>query len=247
LKTRHGALDTGCKQIHQKRIEALQAFRVAMNGGREAQAVLGLTGRPFQEALAVNRGFDTSTLAPVLQRNGRAFAGALASPPLAPAAQRRLNRDVLFVCPLLGLLRPDDLVPDYRCPAGANVPPIGSLHHFWKGPVTAALNRVLKGAQVFSFLPARLGALWKPDGREAGITMLRFSRISGDRCVGETAAVPRLSAEALRFILESDARTPADVMRFKSTQGHAYSALQSAERDGVRCLNFVFDPSRNGS
>jgi cytoplasmic iron level regulating protein YaaA (DUF328/UPF0246 family) len=247
LKTRRGALARSFKQILGNRLEALQAFRVAMNGGREAHAILGLTGKPFQEALAVNRGLDTSCLATVIERNGHAFASALMEPALSAGAKRRLDHEVVFVCPLLGVLKPGDLVPDYRCPVGANLPKIGSLHRFWKTAVTSTLNRLLKGAQVYSFLPARLSALWKPDGREAGIVVLKFSRMANDRCVAETAAVPRLSGEALRFLLDHDSRAPADLLRFKSGQGHAYSAVHSDDRGRVRCLNFVYDPSRGAS
>jgi hypothetical protein len=226
-----------------KRTEALQAFQIAMNGGREAHAVLGLSGQPFQDALAINRGLTSCSLAPVLDRSPHAFTGALEKPKLSAGSERRLERDVLFVCPLLGLLRSDDLVPDYRCPVGAQLPKIGSLHRFWKATVTAALNRLLKGAQVFSFLPARLGALWEPDGREAGITILRFARKSGGRCVGETASVPRLSGEAVRHILETDVRSATEMTRFRSSQGHAYSAEHSENEAPMRSLTFVLDPS----
>jgi hypothetical protein len=247
LKSRRSALARSFKQIMDKRLEALQAFRVAMNGGREAHAILQLNGKPFQEALAVNRGLDTSSLATVIDRNGRAFASALFDPPLEAAAKRRLEHEVLFLCPLLGILRPGDLVPDYRCPVGANLPRIGSLHRFWKEPVTTTLNRLLKGAQVYSFLPARLSALWKPDGREAGIVVLKFSRMANDRCVAETAAVPRLSGEAVRFILDHEARAAGDLLRFKSCHGHAYSAIHSDDRGRVRCLNFVCDGARSAT
>jgi cytoplasmic iron level regulating protein YaaA (DUF328/UPF0246 family) len=234
----------GVKEMLPKRMEALDAFRAAMDAGREAQTILGLKGKPFQEALAINRAIGTSALAPVLERSCQAFATTLTDPPLAAGANRRLLRDVLFVCPLLGVLRPNDLVPDYRCPVGASLPRIGSLHRHWKHSVTATLNRLLKGAQVFSLLPARLNALWKPDGREAGIVVLRFSRMYRGRCIGETAGVPRLSGEALRFILERDVRTARDVMQFQSSHGHAYSAIQSVERERVQCLNFVLDRAR---
>jgi hypothetical protein len=243
----HSLLNGCLKPLMLKRVEALQAFRSAMNGGREAQAVLGLSGAPFQEALAINRGFECSCLAPVLERSPHAFVGALARPTLSAGARRKLERDVLFICPLLGLLRADDQVPDYRCPVGAHLPKIGSLHRFWKATVTASLHRLLKGAHVFSFLPARLGALWEPDGREASITVLRFSRLSGGRCVGETASVPRLSGEAVRYILETEARSATDVTRFKSSDGHAYSATQSEDEAPVRSLTFVLDPAASPS
>ena len=241
LKTRHGALNGCSKQILQKRLEVIQAFRVAMSGGREAQAILGLTGQPFQDALAINRAFESSFLAPVFERNGEAFAKALTAPALPTPARRRLTREVFFICPLLGVLRSDNLVPDYRCPVGAKLPRVGSLHRFWKVPVSATLWRTLKGAEVFSFLPARLSALWQPDGRERSITVIKFSRMSHGGCVGETAAVAKLSAEAVRYILEGDVRSADAMMKFRSSQGHSYSATQSRDQGRVRCLNFVLD------
>ena len=244
LETCRRARNGGFKEVCRTRTEALQAFRAAMNGGREAQSILGLKGRPFQEALAINRAIGTSALAPVLERNGRVFAQALLTPPLASAARLRLARSVLFVCPLMGVLRPGDRVPDYRCPAGAHLPRIGSLHRHWKGPLTATLNRLLKGALTFSLLPARLGALWKPDGRAAGIVVIKFSRLVKGRCVGETAGMPRLTGEILRFIIEREVRTACDVIQFRSSQGHEYSAVHSDETGGVRCLHFVVDPAR---
>jgi uncharacterized protein len=245
LKSREHVLTDCLKPIKQKRLDALDAFRDAMNGGGGAQSVLGLSGRPFQEAFAVNRAFDTSCLMPVLERNGRSFSSVFQAPPLGAAQRRRLEREVYFICPLLGVLRPGDLVPDYRVPAGANLPGVGSLHKFWKGAISDALNRVLKGAHVFSFLPARLSALWEPDGRAAGITVMRFARLSDQRALGETAAVPRLSAESVRFILDTDARSVAEVMRFRSSAGHAYSAVHSGNQAGVRCLNFVCNGAKS--
>jgi hypothetical protein len=243
FETRHGALNGSSKPMVLMQAEALQAFQNAMKAGREAQAVLGLSGQPFQEALAINRCVASTSLTSVLERCPHAFVAAVTKPPLSAAAGRKLHHDVLFVCPLLGLLRPDDQVPDYRCPAGAQLSRFGSLHRFWKAAVTAALNRILKGAQVFSFLPTRLGALWKPDGREAGITVVRFSRLSGSRCVAETASVPRLSGEAVRYILENDVRSGSDLVRFRSSNGHAYRASHSRDDGPVRHLNFVLDPA----
>ena len=138
-------------------------------------------------------------------------------------------------CPTTG-------VPSGRRPAEDRLaPPV------LEGAVTAALNRILKGAQVFSFLPARLSALWEPDGREAGISVLRFSRKSGERCLGETAAVPRLSARGAALHPRERGTRGADIVRFRSSHGHAYSAVHSEQRGAIRCLNFVLDQPQSAS
>ncbi len=207
--------------------------------GPQALKVLCLSGAPFQAALRINRDFDRCNLATALERNSASFCDVLAVDTLAAEARRRLERQLLFICPLLGLVGPSDLVPDYRCPIGARLPGVGSLHKFWKQPMTETLNRLCRDRIVVSFLPARLRALWEPDGRCLQIVTMRFYRHDSENVVGETAAVPRLTAEAVKFITEQDARTIADLTRFHSSDGHSYCAAHSETSDEVRHLSFV--------
>ncbi len=239
LQTHRNALKGRLRHIAKPRRSAIDAFRRAMNGGNQALKVLGLTGKPFQEALGINRCFDCSPMMPTIERHARAFADALLLEDLPADSRRRLERQLFFLCPLLGILSPRELLPDFRCPAGARLPVIGSLHRFWKPEITTTLNRLFRRKLVISFLPARLNALWKPDGAAASIAIVRFSRLSNKGCAGETAAVPGLTGEAVRFILENAVTSVADLVRFRSSSGHTYSAAHSDREGGVRHLTFV--------
>ncbi|HYC77484.1 MAG TPA: peroxide stress protein YaaA [Planctomycetota bacterium] len=227
------------KTIGAPRRAALDGFQKAMASGSDALKVLGLQGAAFREAYAVNRALERCNLATALERNNGAFADTLEPAALPPAAKTRLERAVLFVCPLLGVLAADDPIPDYRCPEGAKLPGIGSLHRHWKPEVTKLLNRLLKRKRVLSFLPTRLSALWAPDGGASEIVCVRFARYGGDRLTGETAATPGLVGEAVRYVIEKEVARPSELARFKSSLGHTYSAAHSETVGRLTVMRFV--------
>jgi cytoplasmic iron level regulating protein YaaA (DUF328/UPF0246 family) len=228
------------RTLSEARLAALDAFRAAMAQQATALKTLGMKDPAFREAYAINRALDRSRLATALERCNGTFAETLRPKELPEKLRRRLDARIMFVCPLLGVLAPCDRLPDYRCPEGAKLPGVGSLHKHWKPEVTAFLNRVLRGKHVISFLPTRLAALWEPDGRAASIASVRFGRKSEKRAVrGETAAAPGLVGEALRFVLEHDVETPAQFARFESSLGHAHAPSHDGKDGAVDVVWFV--------
>lgn len=239
LATRRPANLWKYRTLAEARAAALDAFRAAMAQSGTALKVLGLSGEAFRDAHAINRAFDRSKLATTLERSNGTFAESLMAAAMPAADRGRLVKSLLFVCPLFGVLGPDDLVPDYRCPEGAKLPGVGSLHKHWKPEVSKFFNRVLRGSHVLSFLPTRLSALWEPDGGAASVSAVAFARYVGDRLRGETAAAPGLAGEALRFVVERDVRTPQEFAKFRSSLGHTFSAAHSECDGAFRVMRFV--------
>jgi cytoplasmic iron level regulating protein YaaA (DUF328/UPF0246 family) len=239
LSTRRVADQWSFRTLAAPRTAALDGFREAMAQSAVALKVLKLTGKAFREAHAINRAFDRSRLASALERSNGTFAEALRTAELGQAEKKRLAAALLFVCPLFGVLSSEDMVPDFRCPEGAKLPRVGSLHKHWKPEVSKFFNRVLKGRHVLSFLPTRLAALWEPDGGAETIATVTFSRYAGEKLRGETAAAPGLVGEALRFVVDRDVRTPQDFAKFKSSLGHTFSASHSACEGAYRVMRFV--------
>jgi cytoplasmic iron level regulating protein YaaA (DUF328/UPF0246 family) len=54
---------------------------------------------------------------------------------------------------LLGLVRADDQVPDYRLKMGARLAPFGTMSKFWNEAITDALVAVVKKKTVIDLLP----------------------------------------------------------------------------------------------
>ncbi len=118
-------------------------------------------------ALATNVDVARSPTTPALRRyagivyEGLDYAGA------APAVQRAAHRDVLIFSGLLGVVRGDEPVPDYRVPAKAVLPRVGVVGTFWRrhlDPLLAgpAARRLLGHGLVIDLRSGDYAAMWRP-------------------------------------------------------------------------------------
>ena len=83
---------------------------------------------------------------------------------LPTGAQRRLLENSVILSGLFGLLRPDDLVPEYRLRMSATVPGIGLLSSFWKPRISTLLNEAVSSRFVWDLLPDSWREAWEDDG-----------------------------------------------------------------------------------
>lgn len=98
---------------------------------------------------------------------------------LPTGAQRRFLEESIIVNPLFGLVRPDDMVPNYElCMAGI-VPGLGRIAEFWKSRVSAILNNALRGQFVWDLLPEAYRAVWENDASYSKRTRVQFCDESG--------------------------------------------------------------------
>ena len=82
---------------------------------------------------------------------------------LPTGAQRRLLENSIIVSGLFGLLRPDDLIPEYRLTMDVDVPGIGILAQYWKPLISPLLNEALEGRFVWDLLPSMHRQAWDDD------------------------------------------------------------------------------------
>ncbi len=226
--------------LNKERMQALDTFLHALNGAGHAREVLRLNGALLDKAVRMNLAFREAPLLDVLQREHGPLFAALDAPSLDSAARRRLRNEMVLVCPLLGLLSPADEVPEYRCPIGAQIPGFGSLHAFWKPRISPVLDRLARGRRIWSFLPARLQALWTQSGTSAEIVHVLFMRTSkSGRALADHAGAQRLAGELSRVLLASATTSPADLTGWTSTEGHHLREDLSRQQGNVRTLVFA--------
>jgi len=222
------------------RREAVSAFMHSVNGQGHGAEVLRLSGEHLQRAIQLNLAMPRSGLMPALERErGPLYGELLAGAPDA-ATRQRLHDDLVIVCPLLGLIAPTDLVPEYRCPVAAQIPGFGSLHQYWKGRVGMVLDRLCRGRRVFSFLPARLRALWTPKASVPEMVNVRFaSRSNGGVLRTENAGAGRLAGAMIRHMVTTGSSDVTALQDWRSPVGHQYSADHSDHLEGRWDLVYV--------
>ena len=142
-----------------RRAEIVDALAAA-HGGDEK--LLGVRGDHLLRARSANSSLVGAASLPAWQR----YTGVVwdhLDPATLPAAARK---QIVIMSGLLGLVRGDDPVPDYRLKMGANVRPIGKLSTWWRESLTTELVRVARQRVVIDLLPQEHRAALVFDGLE---------------------------------------------------------------------------------
>jgi hypothetical protein len=149
-----GSFGTALAEARATVIAALLDAR----GGDEK--LLGVKGEHLLRAQSANASLIGAPTLPAWQR----YTGVVwdhLDPSTLPADARRR---IVVVSGLLGLVRGDDPVPDYRLKMAANLPPLGKLSTWWRETLSAELARVARRRFVVDLLPQEHRAALVLDG-----------------------------------------------------------------------------------
>ncbi|WP_421119464.1 YaaA family protein [Aquihabitans daechungensis] len=118
-------------------------------------AVAELDGRRAQVLRALGRGHAArlGPTRPAIERYTGVLYQGLDAASLRAVPRRRLDRSVLVVSGLWGLVAPPDPIPHYKLKMSANVAPLGKLSTWWRPAVTAAIADRAARALVWDLLP----------------------------------------------------------------------------------------------
>jgi cytoplasmic iron level regulating protein YaaA (DUF328/UPF0246 family) len=133
-------------RLAEHRLDVVEALAAA-HGGDEK--LLGVKGDHLLRAQSANSSLVGAPTLPAWQR----YTGVVwdhLDPSSLEAASRR---QILVVSGLLGLVRADDPVPDYRLKMGANLPPLGKLSTWWRDTLTTEVRRLARRRVVVDLLP----------------------------------------------------------------------------------------------
>jgi uncharacterized protein len=143
----------------------------------------------------------------------RALLRELAGAPTRPAHQRytgivhgnaglaevdpaRVGADVRIVSALLGLVRLDEPVPDYRLEFAASLPSLGGLGPYWRATLADHLGELAAGRRVWDLLPGEHRRVWDPSVR-AGLEVTEVAFLRPD---GRPANAARTKVAKGRFV-----------------------------------------------
>jgi uncharacterized protein len=119
-------------ELHGTRETVLQSLIELCRGDAgKARGVLGISAGQIGE-VARNAGLRGAPAARAAEVYTGVLYEALDAGSLPAAAAKRLQRHVVVFSALWGMVRPDDRIPAYRCPAGINLPGLGPLAGLWR-------------------------------------------------------------------------------------------------------------------
>ena len=222
-------------ELDEQRTTLRAALVAAMKSKEPARSkLLGVKGTALAAATATNLELLKSPTMPAIERYTGVLYDALDVASLTARDRKRLSKHVLLFSGLWGVVRPDDMIPDYKLKMGATLAPIGKLSTWWRRPLTAALSHAVGGNVVWNLLPKEHDNAWAPFSPEGGaakppsaIFSVKFldegEPVGGERSFTTVNHWNKLLKGALvRFLLETGAEDPKALTKFRHPEGYRY-------------------------
>lgn len=202
-------------------ISKLQGF-VREADEAELEKLFGIKGETLAEAVEINQALFQSPLMAAVDRYGPGVMyGAMDFAELPTGAQRRLLENGIIFSGLFGLLRPDDLIPNYRLRMDAALPDVGRMSRYWKPLLSPHLNRVLEGRFVWNLLPQAHLDAWEDEGTYRAMVDVKFFKEDED---GTRKAVSHnvkpLRGALVNFLVRDPAESIADLHDWEAPGGY---------------------------
>lgn len=198
-------------------IEGVQTF---IEAGEGLEGVFGVKGDALEEALQANLGIFNAPLMSALDRyspgimfKSMDFAG------LPTGAQRRLLEHSIIFSGLFGLLRPDDLIPNYRLKMDANVPEVGKVSRYWRPFISPLLNKTIEGHFVWNLMPGSHNEAWDDDHSYDQMIEVKFMTENGGERKAITHGVKPLRGQLVNFVVREVLESLDDLMEWEHPAG----------------------------
>jgi hypothetical protein len=135
----------------------------ALLGRPDAAAALLLPDAIRDAALLADSRIRDSPTLPALRRYAGVVYDGLGFDTLDPAEQRLAGHRTYVFSGLFGVVRGDEPIPDYRVPAKAVLPGLGTCATFWRRNLDAVLPTLLGRGAVVDLRSSDYAAMWRPD------------------------------------------------------------------------------------
>lgn len=172
-------------ELNPERRALIDALQSQIEKGDEAalETLFGVKGDTLGAAVQANQRVYSSPLIAAIDRYGPGVMyRAMSFPDLPTGAQRRLLENGIIFSGLFGLLRPDDLIPNYKLKMDARVEGVGKVSVYWRERLSEMLNALLAGQAVWNLLPGAHEDAWDDAGTYARMIRVKFYReVDGER------------------------------------------------------------------
>ncbi|MES3628883.1 MAG: peroxide stress protein YaaA [Longimonas sp.] len=142
--------------------------------------IFGLEGAMLDEAIRVNTEIYDAPLMSALDRYSPGIMyAAMDFANLPTGAQRRLLENGIIISGLFGLLRPDDLIPNYQLGITDDVPELGKPVDYWRETISPVLNDYIEGRFVWDLLPEAHRNAWEDTRSYEARAVVHFEEKTG--------------------------------------------------------------------
>ncbi|MDX1741634.1 MAG: peroxide stress protein YaaA, partial [Rhodothermales bacterium] len=226
-------------ELNPERRQLINTLQDAIESDEDLDSLFGLESEALEHAIQSNLAlFD----APLMSALDRYSPGVLYTSmnfqTLPTGAQRRLLENGIIFSGLFGLLRPDDLIPEYYLDMNAALPEVPSIKEFWRRPASELLNERVSGKVVWNLLPDHLEDTWEDEHTYAEMIRVRFARDRrGQRTFQDQEA---LAGQFINLVVREAAEDLELIRTWVHPEGYKFHADSEQFDEETRVRQIVF-------
>ena len=222
-------------ELNSERRKLIARLQEVIGEDEGLEDLFRATGDALKQAVEANSEIYNAPLmsahdrySPGIMYKAMDFAG------LPTGAQRRLLENGIIFSGLFGLLRPDDLIPDYKLPMDAVVPGLGKISDYWRPIISPVLNRTLDGAFVWNFLTPIHEAAWDDDHSYKTTIRVKFLVNEGGERKEVTNDVKPLNGKLVNYIVRESLEELEPLLEWTHPDGYDYDPDATVRDDETR-------------
>ena len=229
------------KVLNPERRELIRSLQGMLDAPEEElETLFGVKGDTLAQAIDINRNVLKAPLISALDRySPGVMYQAMDFPGLPTGAQRRLLEEGIIFSGLFGLLRPDDLIPNYRLRMDASLEGVGKVSKYWREPLSSVLNETLKDRFVWNLLPGVHEDSWNDEHTYAAMVVVKFMRKKSGELSAVTHGVKPLRGKLVNFIVRETVEDLEPLLEWKHPDGYVYDEKLSTWDEETRTHEVV--------
>ncbi len=219
---------TSFPSLIDARCEVISALHEALDLPRaEQRKLFGVKTDALDAAIDANARVEDAPLLPAIERYTGVLFTHLDYPSLDGSIQQTFDEHALLFSGLWGLLRPSDLIPDYKLKIEATLPVLGKVSRFWKVPLSATLNEWVDGQSVWDLLPGAHRRAWDCRASMAAHWRVKFVKRQGKKLRTVSHWSKALKGALIQFICERELVEAETLAEFEHPEGYKFQRGES--------------------
>lgn len=173
--------------------------------------------------------FNQKATLPAIERYSGVMFQSISYKDLDSKQKNNANQSILFIDALFGLLKPLDLIPDYKLSISSKIKDL-KIDNFWKNILKEALKEIFNNNIIIDILPEahRKAIIIDPNVQHYKIN---FFIEKNAKIVNAGHISKKLKGEFIRYILNFDEINLDILYKFSHSQGYIYSKELSSKNE----------------
>jgi uncharacterized protein len=238
--------DNAFPELDKYRQLVIDVLQDAIHRNHGLDKLFEVSGHTLEHAIEANLAINKSPTLTARELYTGVLYEAINYKTLKAGEKKLFDHHTIIFSGMFGLIRPTDLLPDYKLKIGANLGgTVGKLIQYWRAPVSEILRHEVRGKVVWDFLPDQHRRLWDGTGEMVGRHQVKFVKRVIRSGVAEYKTISHhskaLKGALVRHLLATNATNPEDLQDFIHPDGYVFHRELSVISDRDSTLVFAAD------